>query len=168
MSRRTENTEWARFSKALSNRGDDADAENSEEEPAAVPLANPASPATAPARGNWNMRELVVVAALSVVFGILYLWWIPVGRLAAGLGGPLAREPVFGFWLLAAVVAGYIVQKPGAALIAELIASFMELLGGSSGGLLILGWGLVQGAGVEVVFLATRYRNFSAPVLMLG
>src|SRR5919204_2311928 len=119
-------------------------------------------------RSNWNMRELVVVAVLSVVFGIIYLWWIPVARAAAGIGGPLAREPLFGVWLMAAVVAGYIVQKPGAALIAELIAAFMELLGGSSGGLLILAWGLVQGLGVEVVFLATRYRNFSAAVLMLS
>jgi energy-coupling factor transport system substrate-specific component len=117
---------------------------------------------------TWNMRELVVIAALSVVFGILYLWWIPVGRLAAGIGGPLAREPLFGFWLLAAVVAGYIVQKPGAAIIAEFLAGFTELLGGASGGLMTLAWALVQGAGVEVVFLATGYRNFSTGVLMLS
>ncbi len=117
---------------------------------------------------SWNLREIVVVAVLAVVFGILYLWWIPVGALAAGLGGPLAREPLFGFWLLAAVVAGYIVQKPGAALIAELLAAFTELLAGASGGLVILAWGLVQGLGIEAVFLATGYRNFSVPVLMLA
>ena len=119
-------------------------------------------------RANWNMRELVVVAVLSVVFGILYLWWIPVAALAAGFGGPLAREPLFGFWLLAAVVAAYIVQKPGAALIAEVIAAFTELLAGATAGLIVLAWGAVQGAGVEVVLLATRYRSFSAPTLMLG
>lgn len=119
-------------------------------------------------RGNLNMRDIVVIAVLSVVFGILYLWWIPVARIAAGIGGPLAREPLFGFWLLAAVAGGYIIQKPGAALIAELIAAFTEILAGSTGGLIVLGWGLVQGAGVEVVFLATRYRNFSTPVLMFS
>src|SRR3954454_3899367 len=47
---------------------------------------------------SWNLREIVLVAVLAVVFGILYLWWIPVGALAAGLGGPVAREPFFGFW----------------------------------------------------------------------
>jgi len=119
-------------------------------------------------RRSWNMRELVVIAALSVVFGILYLWWIPVGRLAAGVGGPLAREPLFGFWLIAGVVGGYIVRKPGSAVVAEVIASFTEALAGSSAGLLVLAWGLVQGGGVEVVFLATRYRNFSLPVVMLS
>jgi energy-coupling factor transport system substrate-specific component len=119
-------------------------------------------------RRSWNMRELVVIAALSVVLGILYLWWIPVAGLAAGLGGPLAREPLFGFWLLAGVVAAYIVRKPGSAVIAEVIAAFTEALAGSSAGLLVLGWGLVQGGGVEVVFLATRYRHFSLPVMMLS
>jgi len=118
--------------------------------------------------GSWNLREIVVVAVLSVVFGILYLWWIPVGALAAGIGGPVAREPLFGFWLMAAVVAGYIVQKPGAALIAELLAAFTEMLAGSSGGLMVLAWGFVQGIGIEAVFLATGYRNFSLPVVMLG
>lgn len=118
--------------------------------------------------GSWNLRESVVVAVLAVVFGILYLWWIPVGAMAAGLGGPLAREPLFGFWLLAAVVAGYIIQKPGAALIAEMIAGFTEILAGSSGGLMILAWAFVQGIGVEAVFLATGYRSFSPAVVMLG
>jgi energy-coupling factor transport system permease protein len=119
-------------------------------------------------RRSWNMRELVVIAALSVVFGILYLWWNPVAVLAAGLGGPLAREPLFGFWLLAGVVGGYIVRRPGSALVAEVIAAFTEALAGSSAGLVVLGWGLVQGGGVEAVFLATRYRNFSLPVVMLS
>jgi energy-coupling factor transport system permease protein len=119
-------------------------------------------------RRSWNMRELVVIAALSVVFGILYLWWNPVAVLAAGLGGPLAREPLFGFWLLAGVVGGYIVRRPGSAVIAEVIAAFTEALAGSAAGLVVLGWGLVQGGGVEVVFLATRYRNFSLPVMMLS
>lgn len=119
-------------------------------------------------RRGWNMRDLVVIAALSVAFGILYLWWIPVARLAAGLGGPVAREPLFGFWLLAGVVSAYIVRKPGSAVVAEVIASFTEALAGSSAGLLVLGWGLVQGGGVEAVFLATRYRNFSLPVVLLS
>jgi energy-coupling factor transport system substrate-specific component len=117
---------------------------------------------------SWNLREIVLVAVLAVVFGILYLWWIPVGALAAGIGGPVAREPLFGFWLLAAVVAGYIVQKPGAALFAELVAAFTEMLAGSSGGLIVLAWGFVQGIGIEAVFLATGYRNFSLPVMMLA
>src|SRR5947207_15901941 len=97
--------------------------------------------------GSWNLRESVVVAVLSVVFGILYLWWIPVGALAAGIGGPVAREPLFGFWLMAAVVAGYIVQKPGAALIAELLAAFTEMLAGSSGGLMVLAWAFLPARG---------------------
>ncbi len=119
-------------------------------------------------RRSWNMRELVVIAVISVVFGILYLWWNPVAVFAAGLGGPLAREPLFGFWLLAGVVGAYIVRRPGSAIVAEVIAAFTEALAGSSAGLVVLGWGLVQGGGVEAVFLATRYRNFSLPVVMLS
>ena len=115
----------------------------------------------------WNLREVVVVAVLSAVFGILYFVWDFVA-IALTFGGPAAQAVLFGFWLIAAPVAAYIVQKPGAALIAEIIAAFVEALAGSTAGLLVLGWGLVQGAGTEVVFLGTGYRNFSLPVMMLS
>src|SRR5690349_17478831 len=115
----------------------------------------------------WNLREVVVVAVLAAVFGILYFVWDFVA-IAITFGGPVAQAALFGFWLIAAPVAAYIVQKPGAALIAEIIAAFVEALAGSTAGLLVLGWGLVQGLGTEVVFLGTGYRNFSLPVVMLS
>ena len=117
--------------------------------------------------GALNLREVVVVAVLAAVFGILYFVWDFVA-IAITLGGPAAQAVLFGFWLIAAPVAAYIVQKPGAALIAEIIAAFVEALAGSTAGLLVLGWGLVQGLGTEVVFLGTGYRNFSLPVVLLS
>jgi energy-coupling factor transport system permease protein len=117
--------------------------------------------------GTWTLRETVVVAVLAAVFGILYFVWDFVA-IALTIGGPAAQAVLFGFWLIAAPVAAYIVQKPGAALIAEIIAAFVEALAGSTAGLLVLGWGLVQGLGTEVVFLGTGYRNFSLPVMMLS
>lgn len=116
---------------------------------------------------SWNLREVVVVAVLSAVFGILYFVWDFLA-VAISVGGPAAQAVLFGFWLIAAPVAAYIVQKPGAALLAEVIAAFVEALAGSTAGLLVLGWGLVQGAGTEVVFLGTGYRNYSLPVMMLS
>ncbi|MDF2813595.1 MAG: thiamine permease, partial [Microvirga sp.] len=42
----------------------------------------------------------------------------------------------------------------------------VQILLGSPAGLLLLVTGAVQGAGAEAVFAATRWRNYSLPVLM--
>ena len=65
------------------------------------------------------------------------------------------------------VMAG-IIRKPGVALGAEVLAAAVQILLGSPAGLLLLLTGLVQGAGAEAVFAATRYRRWDLPVLMLA
>jgi energy-coupling factor transport system substrate-specific component len=42
----------------------------------------------------------------------------------------------------------------------------VEILLGSPAGLILLLSGAIQGAGAELVFAATRWRNYSLPVLM--
>ena len=120
----------------------------------------------APTRSRWSQREIVITAALSVVFGLLYLLWVQFWLLMQGLLGPLALDAVFGFWFLASVVAAYIIRKPGTALLAEVIASIVEILTGNPSGVILLLTGIVQGAGAELPFLVTRWRNYRLPILL--
>ena len=117
---------------------------------------------------RWTLREILIVAVLGAVFAILYLGWVQVWLIAQAIFGAVTMDVVMGFWFIVSIIAASIIRKPGAALLSELLAAAIQILLGSPAGLLLLVTGLVQGAGAEAVFAATRWRNYRLPVLMLA
>lgn len=115
---------------------------------------------------GWTLRELLIVAVLGAVFGVLYLAWVQVWLIAQAVFGPVTMDVVMGFWFIVSIIAAAIIRKPGAALLSEVLAALMQVLLGSPAGLLLLVTGVVQGAGAEAVFAATRWRSYRLPVLM--
>ena len=103
---------------------------------------------------------------LGAVFGVLYLGWVQVWLVLQAIFGPVTMDVVMGFWLVVSMIAAAIIRKPGVALISEVMAAAVQVLLGSPAGLLLLLTGLVQGAGAEAVFAATRWRRYSVTVLM--
>ncbi|WP_103258265.1 ECF transporter S component [Tabrizicola aquatica] len=114
----------------------------------------------------WTLRETLVTAMLGAVFGVLYLGWVQVWLVLQAIFGPLTMDVVMGFWFVVSIIAAAIIRKPGVALVSEVMAAGIQVLLGSPAGLLLLLTGLVQGAGAEAVFAATRYRRWGLPVLM--
>ena len=114
----------------------------------------------------WTLRETLIVAMLGAVFAVLYLGWVQVWLIAQAIFGSVTMDVVMGFWFIASIVAAAIIRKPGVAFVAELLAAGVEILLGSPAGLMLLVGGAVQGAGAEAVFAATRWRNYSLPVLI--
>lgn len=122
-------------------------------------------------RASWRTIEIVVAAMVGVVFGVVYWGWDqadtvldPVFKGVLGpsvglLGGP---------WLLAGVVASFVVRRPGAALLAELLAATVEALLGNQWGATTLISGAFQGLGVELALVIFFYRWFSWPVAAIG
>ena len=123
----------------------------------------PESPA---ASWSWTLREILIVAVLGAAFGVLYLAWVQVWLIAQAIFGPVTMDVVMGFWFIVSIIAAKIIRKPGAALLSELLTAVVQILLGSPAGLLLLVTGLVQGAGAEAVFAATRWRNYRLPVLI--
>lgn len=117
---------------------------------------------------TWNLRELVVAAALGVVFGFLYLAWAQFWLILRGVIGPLSMDIVFGFWFAGSTVAAYAIRKPWAALGVSMAAVVTEILAGSPSGAILLLTGLVQGLGSEVPFLVTRWKKYSLSILLLS
>ncbi len=125
---------------------------------------------TSPGLG-WRTIELVTATFIGVVFGVAYWGWSatyasissPVasvfGALQGFLGGP---------WLIAGVVGGLVVRRPGAAVVAELLASTVEALLGNQWGWATLVSGTLQGIGVELALLLFAFRRFGVVVAMLG
>lgn len=117
---------------------------------------------------GWKLKEIVLMSILSVVFGIVYLFFIHIGNLWAGLIGPIAYEWIFGIWFIVSIVAAYIIRKPGAALMSETMAAAVEVLLGNAAGPRLILSGVIQGLGAEAVFAAGKYKHYNLAILMLA
>lgn len=117
---------------------------------------------------SWKVKEIVIMSVISIVFAVVYLLFTHFGNVLAGMFGPIAYEPIYGIWFIVSVIAAYMIRKPGAALVSEIIAALVECLLGNPSGPMVIVIGIVQGLGAEAVFLATRWKAYSLPVLMLA
>jgi len=104
------------------------------------------------------------MVVLGVVFGFLY-WalvqaWTGLSILM-GPAGDLAQHVLLGGWLLVAPIAVAIVRRPFVGIIAEVLASVIEVvfLGSAVGPVLFIA-AAVQGLGSEIPFALRRYRSF--------
>lgn len=119
---------------------------------------------------SWRTVDIVVTAAIAVAFGVVYWAWnvLFVGTTPAFAFLPPAQYILSGVWLVAGVLAGLIVRKPGAALFAELVAAAVSVLLGSPWSLDVALSGLYQGAGAELAFALFRYRRWDVIVTLLA
>ena len=120
---------------------------------------------------RWRVVDIVVAAVIGVAAGLVFFGW---NQLYNPLSAPLeAAVPglqalVYGVWLIAGVLGGLVIRKPGAALFVELVAASVSALLGAAWGPLTLESGLVQGLGAELIFLLFLYRNWRLPVAILA
>ena len=128
------------------------------------PTSTEPAPTTDARRPPLALRDIVLMVVLGVVFGFLY-WalvqaWTAMS-IAMGPAGDLAQHVLLGGWLLVAPLAVAIIRRPFVGVLAEVIASVVEVvfLGSAVGPLLFVAAAL-QGAGSELPFALGRYRRF--------
>lgn len=130
-----------------------------------------ASSGAEPTVRGWRTTELLASTMIGVAFGVAYWGWssgytvleAPVSSLL----GP-AKGLLGGPWLIAGVVGGLVVRRPGAALLAEFLAAAVSGILGTQWGVTVLLSGLLQGLGVEFALALFAFRVFSAYVAALG
>lgn len=110
------------------------------------------------------LRDIVLLVMLGVVFGFLYWALVQAWNALAVVMGPagdLAQHVLLGGWLLVAPIAIAIIRRPFVGILAEVIASVIEVvfLGVPAGPTLLIAAAL-QGLGSELPFALTRYRRF--------
>lgn len=122
-------------------------------------------------RFRWRVVDIVVASVIAVACAAVFLLW-NVGYqgpstlltpLLPGIQGLLA-----GPWLIAGVLGGLIIRKPGAAIYTETVAAVISALVGNQWGPLTIVSGVVQGLGAELVFLLFLYGVWRLPVAMLA
>ncbi|MGH3358208.1 MAG: ECF transporter S component [Nocardioidaceae bacterium] len=119
---------------------------------------------------TYRTVDIVTVATLGVAIGVAFWGWDQLYLVisAATNGFPPSAGLLAGPWLLAAVVGGLVVRKPGAAVVCELIAANVEYLLGNQWGGSVMVSGLLQGLGVEIVLALFLYRRFGLAVAALA
>ncbi len=115
-----------------------------------------------------TLFEIVLMFVLAVGLGVAFWGWTFVYELSkpalklVGLSYLTA-----GFWILASVLIPVIIRKPGVAILASLMAAFVQSLL-THWGLMSLMWGLVQGLGAEIIFFVFAYKRWNVFVLCLA
>ncbi len=118
----------------------------------------------------WRTVDIVVAGVIAVAFGVVFWAWNAVwaATTPAFAALPATQYLISGVWLIPAVLGGFVIRKPGAALFCEILAATVSALIGSQWGLDTLVSGVVQGAGAEIVFAAVRYQNWSLTVAIIA
>jgi energy-coupling factor transport system substrate-specific component len=120
---------------------------------------------------RWRTVDLLTCAFLGVAFGVAYWAWYllyqaPSNALAAVF--PPLQGITGAPWLMAGVVGGLVVRRPGAALFCELIAACVEALIGSSWGVATVVSGFLQGLGADIGFAILAYGSFRLGAALLA
>ena len=127
---------------------------------------------TRPARRlSWRVVDIVVAAVLAAVCAVVFWAWSNLlypAVAAAATAYPPATGLITGGWLVAGVLGGLVIRKPGAALFVELLAAVLQGLLGTHFGWTVILSGLIQGLGAELVLAAWRYRRFDVLVAVLA
>jgi energy-coupling factor transport system permease protein len=116
---------------------------------------------------GWKLREVIVAAVLSIVCGAIYLAWDFIFQ-SVSFASPVVQATLNGLWWMASCLVAYIVRRPGAAFIAEVVGCFAEFAFGSPYGIQGVLIGVFQGIGSEIPFLATKYNRWGTTTLILS
>lgn len=109
--------------------------------------------------GQWRTVDIVVAAVLAVAFGAVFQAWNVLWEATTWVLPPV-RGIIYGTWMLPAVLVPLVVRRPGAALLAETVAAAAEVLFGAQWGLVLVVYGLTQGAAAELIFAFGLYQRW--------
>lgn len=107
---------------------------------------------------KWKTREVVIVAIIAAVIGVIYTLMDYAYMPLSAVLGPVFMELTFGIYLLSAALPMFIVRKPGFALFGALVTAAINILLGSAYGIQVVLAGVLQAAGVELVYTLFKYK----------
>ena len=120
----------------------------------------------------WHSVDLVTTAILGVALGVAFWGWdlllYPAVSALLNTAFPPLASLTLGVWVLPAVVGGFVVRRPGAALLCEIVAATVEALLGNQWGLNVMISGALQALGVEIILAVFLWRGFRLGVAVLA
>jgi energy-coupling factor transport system substrate-specific component len=107
----------------------------------------------------------LVTAAIGIVFGLIAAPLVWLWSTLEMLTGPIGSRIIIGIFFAGPLMAAYIVRRPGAAFLATVIFSLVQVP------LTPYGWGtlamiVTNGVPTEAAFAIARYRRWGMPAMM--
>lgn len=115
---------------------------------------------------RFHLRDIILLALISIIFGVIYfaagLVYNGLTVLLTPIGyGPMANDITMGIWCMAGPLAGFMLRLPGAAFLGEFLGAAVEMFLGDQWGAANLISGVVQGIGTELGFTVTGYHLYN-------
>ena len=117
---------------------------------------------------KWKTKEVVVVAMVAVVVGVLYTLMDYAYMPLSAVLGTVFMELTFGIYLLSASPPMYLVRKPGAAIYGALVTAGINLLLGSPYGIQLVLAGALQAIGMEIGYAVLGKYEGNLKNMVLG
>lgn len=111
-----------------------------------------------------NQKDIMVVALIAVVLGLMALGMDAIYTPLTAIFGPLGGAILYGIYLLSATLPMALIKKPGIALVGSVLTGLVNLLFGSPYGINIIVAAVLQGLGVEAgsfLFKNNSYLSLS-------
>jgi energy-coupling factor transport system substrate-specific component len=116
---------------------------------------------------SWSTRDLLVTAVIGIVFGLIAVPTLWVFTTLEMFTGPVGSRILIGIFFVPGLMAPYIIRRPGAAIIAQLIAALVQVPF-SPYGWAVLMMVVTNGLPCELAFLLTRYKKYTLPTMMIA
>jgi ABC-type thiamin/hydroxymethylpyrimidine transport system permease subunit len=111
---------------------------------------------------KWTTRDVVIVAVLAAIVGLVQTGESYIFQASLALGGALGSAIFQGAFAWGYVIAFMLIRKPGAMIVLAILETSVEALTGNPAGIYAVGWGLFQGLAAELV-MAFILWNKSSP-----
>ena len=116
---------------------------------------------------KWTTRDIVIVAVLAAIVGIIQTGESYIFQASLALGGALGSAVFQGAFGWGYVIAFMLIRKPGAMFVFAILETSVEALTGNPAGIYTVGWGVTQGLAAEAVMAFIRWNKMSPWVFFL-
>ena len=117
---------------------------------------------------EWSVRDIVLVAVLAAIVGVIQTGESYIFQTSLALGGAIGSAIFQGAFGWGYVIAFMLIRKPGAMVIFAILETSVEALTGNPAGIYTIGWGLTQGLAAEAVMVFVRWNKLSPWVFVLS
>ncbi len=117
---------------------------------------------------NWTVRDVVIVAVLAAIVGLVQTGESYIFQASLALGGAVGSAIFQGAFAWGYVIAFMLIRKPGSMLVFAILETSVEALTGNPAGIYAVGWGLTQGLAAEAVLAFVLWNKMSAWVFFLS
>lgn len=117
---------------------------------------------------GWTVRDIVLVAVLAAIVGVIQTGESYIFQTSLALGGAIGSAVFQGAFAWGYVIAFMLIRRPGTMVVFAVLETAVEALTGNPAGIFTIGWGVTQGLSAEAVIAFVRWNKVSPWVFFIS